>query len=303
MSLEKIAQYKEEIEKIASRAWKRNLGKIGEKGIDKLVESGVLDRKKELKGLRRGTQGILKKEKAKMLRNPEHFAGISAKSTSNLYDKAGQKLDAEDIDAIKTQLRYMGPAGIGNINVEGLKHKGVAYTPKDISKQTRNIVNNTIDEQNQYLPKNMKMKNMKNIPRKDRESKKWQQAILERHETDEVRFGNKVIKNKKHTVNLDGINMQATTFGGHVSPKVLVAESSHVALAPKNAKNSMKHLRNFNQSASGYKNTEMGTLKTHSDGKFQYGASGVYDKKTGKKLENKISNMTKQQYRDMGYDV
>lgn len=302
MSLEKVAQYREEIEKIASRAWKRNLGRIGEKGIEKLVESGVLNRKKELKGLRRGTQGILKKEQAKMFRNSEHFAGIGTKNAVNNARKAGGSYSAEDIATAKETLKNMGPGAMPGIDVKGIKHKGVAHVRKNSDKQVRNLINdNVIDEYNSYADK--KMKSLKPIPRKDRESKKWKQALFERHEADEVRFGNKAMKSKNKVMDIDGVKYPTTMFSSHISPKVLVAESANVALAPKNAKNSMKHLRNYNQKQVGHSQTEMGALKEHSGKKFQYGKSGAYDKKTAKKLENNVSRVTKDMYRSNGYNV
>lgn len=293
MSLEKIAQYKDEIEKVASRAWKRNLGKIGEKGIEKLVDSGVLNRKKELKGLRRGTHNILRKENAKMLRKPEHFAGIGTRSSKNMYEKAGVKLDAEDIAAMKDSIKNMGPAGMPDLNIEGVKYKGVAHVRKGAGKRVNKMVNEQSEMLNDMLPDDKKIKKLKNIPRKDRESKKWQQAILERHEADEVRFGNKVMKSKKHTMDMNGMKQPTTNFASHLTPKVLVAESSHAALAPKNAKNSMKNLRSFNENFIGHENTEMGALKNYAGGKFEYGANAVYDKKAGKKAENFISRTRK----------
>lgn len=293
MSLEKIAQYKDEIEKIASRAWKRNLGKIGEKGIEKLVDSGVLDRKKELKGLRRGTQGILKKENAKMLRKSEHFAGIGAANDKSKYLKAGQKLDADDIDMLKEHYLNMGPGGMPSIDIKGVKHKGIAHVRKGSSKQVDKIVNDSVDFNNSVMSEEYKMKGMKSIPRKDRESKKWQQAIFERHEADEVRFGNKAMKSKKHTMSHNGVKIPASNFGSHLSPKVVVAESSHVAIAPKNVKDRMKHLRSYTQPVNGYEGTEIGALKNYSGTNFEYGTNAVYDKKAGKKAENFVSKARK----------
>lgn len=303
MSLEKIAQYKEEIEKIASRAWKRNLGKIGEKGVEKLVDSGVLNRKKELKGLRRGTHNILRKENAKMLRKPEHFAGIGVRNARGVYGKGGYSLDTEDVSALSNQFKNMGAGAVPDVNVKGVKHKGIAHVPKDADKRVTSMINNSINTNNEWLSKKEKAKTLKGISRKDREAKKWQQAIYERHEADEVRFGNKVMNSKKHTMNINGMKGYTTQYGSHMTPKVLVAESSNVALAPKATKDKMKHLRNYNQKSDGYKNTEMGGLKHRSGGKFQYGESAVYDKKLGKKLENSVSKSNKQDFRAMGYDI
>lgn len=303
MSLDKVAQYKEEIEKIASRAWKRNLGKIGEKGIDKLVDSGVLDRKKELKGLRRGTHNILRKENAKMVRKPEHFAGIGVRNARGIYSKGGYPLDTDDAAALSNQFKNMGAGAIPDVNIKGVKHKGVTHVHKNANKKVNQMVNNVINESNEYLPKKEQSKTLKGIARKDREAKKWQQAIYERHEADEVRFGNKAINSKKHSVNFDGMKGYTTQYGSHTTPKVLVAESANVALAPKATKDKMKHLRNYNQKMHGYKNTEMGGLKHRSGQKFQYGESAVYDKKIGKKLENSVSKSNKADFRAMGYDI
>lgn len=59
----------ESFEKIASRAWKRKLGELGEKSVDKLLDSGVFNRTKELKGLNLGTNKILQRSNAKNFKN------------------------------------------------------------------------------------------------------------------------------------------------------------------------------------------------------------------------------------------
>ena len=297
--MNKIANHKEVIydtamEKIASRAWKRNLGKIGEKGVDKLIESGVFNRNKELKGLRRGTQNILKNENAKMLRNPEHFAGHVTRGARNDALKHGYQMDADDIAQTKKAIRMMGPGG----TVSTTNGKGFAHVKKNAYKEVRGKINSGIDSYNDFLGDESKVKRVKPLPRKDRDAKKWTQAIFERHEADEVRFGNRIINNKKKTYNTEFGPRHATVFGSHLTPKVLAAESANVALAPKATQDRMKHIRNYNASITGHQNTEMGALKAISGKRIQYGESGVFDRKGANKAEKQIARNTKQFFED-----
>lgn len=302
MSIDKIAQYKQEIEKVASRAWKRNLGKIGEKGVEKLMESGVFNRNKELKGLRRGTKAILGKEKAKMFRNPEHGAAIITRDAMNTAKKTGYTPTASDIDMTKKQVKGVGVFGAPDIDIKGFKHKGLITVPKNGLSTTRKVLNPMIEETRGFGMENSnKLKALKGHKRSDREGRKWTQAIIERHEADEVRMGNKILKNKKKTVDIGNGKQPVTSFASHISPKVVMAESSHVALAPKSTQDRMKHMRNWNAPVSGKETTEIGSLKKLSGKeKFQYGKDGAYNKKLANKIEKKTIRTTKDNYRDMG---
>lgn len=290
MYFEKIASYKDSIEKQASRAWKKHLGDIGEEGVNKLLNSGVFNRQKELQGMRRGTKAILGKENAKLYRSPEKASGHFTRAMRELGGTSGEKFSPEEIADFQNTVRGMGPFGTPMAKVTGMKNTGLAHIPK--KHNAFSISNKTIETTNDFLDTNMKP--VKPVPRKDRESKKWVQALMERHEADEVRFGRKVLNSKDKTFGAGAGIQPTTTFGGHLTPKVVMAESSNVALAPRNAQKSMKQLRSFNEDLVGADNTEIGTLKNLSGNGFQYGKSGVFDKKISNKVENATNKLNRE---------
>lgn len=288
MGFKKIASYKDIIEKQASRAWKKHLGDIGEEGVSKLLNSGVFNRQKELQGLRKGTKAILGKENAKLYRSPEKASGHFTRAMSELGAKSGDNYSPSEIADFKNTVKNMGPFGTPIGSAKGVKNTSLAHVPK--KHNTWSVSNKTIEDANDLYDTNIKK--IQSIPRKDRESKKWAQAIMERHEADEVRFGKKVFNSKGKTIGAGGSLQPTTTFGGHLTPKVVMAESSNVALAPKNTRDRMKRLRSFNEELVGKDNTEIGAIKSLGNG-FEYGKSGVFNKSTANKVENATNRLNR----------
>ncbi|MGL5715943.1 MAG: DUF5661 family protein [Paraclostridium sp.] len=288
--IEKKASFSDDIEKIAARAWKSRLGQIGEDGINKLVDSGVLDRTKELKGLRRGTQNIAKKEHTKLFRNPEHAAGYTTRATKEHAKKLqGIDISPSDAAAFKDQVANMGPFGSPMSHYPG-KMFHTAHVQKNAYPKAKKMVNSQLSQ----FGADVKKDGMISIPRKDKESKKWAQALLERHEIDETRFGSRAMNNKKTSINTPEHGWRPTTnFSSHMTPKVVAAESANVAVAPKNARDAFTKMRRLNESTIGHANTEVGALKDISGGRIDYGKSGNYDKKGANKAEKHISNIMK----------
>jgi len=55
------------MEKQASRAWRKNIGSLSEQSKQRLIDSKILDYKKDLKGLNKGTKNILEKNNVKQI--------------------------------------------------------------------------------------------------------------------------------------------------------------------------------------------------------------------------------------------
>lgn len=292
--------YKQEIEKvamekIAARAWKKNFALLGNKSKQRLIDAGVLNYDKELRGLRRGTHTLNSKNDIKLTRKPGPFGGVLQEDVDNQFRKGFRS----------TPYKQYAKEELGG-------QKG-----KDIIAETGaiNMVSSTGEKLNaakgkggiQYVPKNAYNKLMENpsfqaigfnkddkIPRRDRESKKWTQAILERHEADEGRYGRVIKEKDKYRIN-DQRSIK-TRYSTHINPKVLARESANVAIAPPKAQEYMRKLR-----------TPTGELADFSNKYGQeYGVNPVYNKKLGNKMEKSVrkdTNKNLQEYKTYGYDV
>ena len=56
--------YNQEIEKLAARRWKRNIGSMDPKDYRRLFDAGVLNIPREIKGLNKGSENIAKRYNA-----------------------------------------------------------------------------------------------------------------------------------------------------------------------------------------------------------------------------------------------
>lgn len=275
--MDKIAYYKEEIYKTAARAWKKHLGDIGEDGVNKLIGSGIFNRGKELQGLKKGTNKILGKNNAKMFRDPDKPAALMTRGFRSSYEdksKFGFKMNSDEISSMMKSLKDSGPAfGDSKLSKSTGLLDGLTMVNKNQNKQMQILSDGE-------LPK---------IPRKDRESKKWLQAIIERHEADEIRFGSKILKNKKKMAQpglFDVSPKEMTRFYSHASPKVVAAESANAALAPKNARGLLARTRNYSFDPATRKGSEVLDLKDSSG--IIYGKSGVYNRAAANKAEREV---------------
>ncbi len=265
--MNKVAYYEEMImEKIATRAWKKHLGDLSEASQKKLVDSGIHNYKKELQGLEKGTKEILKKNSATVSRNPitrgvatvrqvSSERGIKNKWRSILENTVGSK---------------RGPAGItipnitdpkqGKINVKyhGTDHtKGLNKTFRTLKYLTAisNPVEYDIAKESASDVKRAR-KSLTNF------EKKYVNAIIERHEADEVR----AMKEKGNTLEDWGWSKE---WSDHASKTVPYRESANVAVAPKGVQDYMNAVR----SGTG----EILKLKARG---FKYGKDAVVSKKS-----------------------
>ena len=62
-----MGYYNQEIEKIAARRWKRNIGSMDPKDYRRLFDAGVLNIPREIKGLNKGSEDIAKRYNCKII--------------------------------------------------------------------------------------------------------------------------------------------------------------------------------------------------------------------------------------------
>lgn len=265
--------YLDSIEKIATQAWKKHFAELGEESIKRLQNSGILDRSKELKGMRIGTKKILAKENAKMFRRPEKYIANTMESVKH---SSGITPNMPEYSQTRQALKDIGVSGNGSVAHPKWNRTAASFVPKNARKNLASTLERSNIELN-------------GIPRNDRESKKWVQAILERHEADEIRHGRKVMNKPKFMVDYMGQKVPTTRFASHLTPRVVTSESSNVALAPSGAKKYMKELRSIGPSG----NTEVDALKQYGNS-FEYGKSPIFDKKRSLLLEKNMDNITRQ---------
>jgi hypothetical protein len=115
-------------------------------------------------------------------------------------------------------------------------------------------------------------------------NKEYVDAIARRHEADEVRYGTKVNQNKKLKFNMNGTPVSSTAYASHLTPRVLVDESRHTALAPKDVKDFYKKMRGM----TGEKADLLSKNKS-----FKYGEKAVLKGRLGRKMEKSVSNQFK----------
>ena len=292
--------YKQEIEKvamekIATRAWKKNFALLGDKSKQKLINAGVLDYKKELQGIRRGTHALNLKNDIKLTRKAGPFGGVLQEDIDNQFKKGFRSTPykqyaKEELEGQKGKDLIAETGAMNMVSSTGEKFKsakgkgGMQYVPKGAyNKLTENPSLQSIG----FGKENR-------IPRRDRESKKWVQAILERHEADEGRYGRAIKEKDKYRID-DQAGVK-TRYASHINPKVLARESTNVAIAPPQAQEYMRKLR-----------TPTGELVDFPNRYGQeYGVNPVYNKKLGNKMEKSVRNdinKSLQEYKTYGYDI
>lgn len=207
--MDKVAHYKGQIYKMAARSWKANLGNLGQESIQKLKDVGLLNHQKEMIGLRKGSNNIVK--------NIGGF--IDNSENGNLY-KSYIKTKFKD-DYSKKEIRsllrrnkrdaafsmfpfdedYVGIIRVGNGKVT-----------------LGNRISSRIENQPLHNPKRYLKTDF---------DKAYDFALKERHEADEFREGYKLIKKD---------NFASKDVFSHISPEVLKRESANVAIAPDKVK-------------------------------------------------------------------
>lgn len=268
---EKSAIYNtEDLEKLASRRWKEEVGKLSKKSIDKLRRSGILNYKKELSGLNKGTSEILRKTNTKIV-NAKEMPDLMLKSfkgnkaTKSMYNNAKKQyasMGINDVDNVLKGGYDLGVSGGGGFSALP------SQNPKYRAVVKGEVLNNST----------FKMANKGKLHTQGSRSHSYSNAILNRHEADEIRFGLNQLKNKKTHIDYKGGKISLGSIRSHLSPKVLLAESANTAIAPKATKDNLMRYRGFTD--------EVKELKAMG---LNYGESGLPNKRLGRKLERSIA--------------
>ena len=289
--MDKIAIHKEAMEKIAARAWKKFLPQLSNTNYNRLVDAGIYNKNKELQGLRRGTHNILKQNDIKMIKNPNR-AGAASVEMSEAWHKQRNIPMPSDIRqdlrtapqenmAFSQSFKDDFPNG-GQPSIKSANNKtgGFTFVPKN----EHNSMLRANPEISEYYPE------LQPLSRRDRDGRKWSQAITERHEADEIRFDNRNIEKRIAAKQRTGKRKYSNTgYMSHATPKVLMQESANVGMMPREVKTDvMTNMRKVTGEASDLQNrTGIG-----------YGSSAVYDKKAARKAEKSVIR----QRRDEGWN-
>lgn len=262
--IEKIANYS--TEKLAARAWKREIGNLSDSQRKKLEDKGILNYDKERRGLNRGTDNILKKYNVEKLTGEEFTNRITDNlSRVNIFKHFPKK----DIEA-STGERIKGGFGaivdINNKNRPGIMLGG------DITKK---LEGTPLESHGKHM---------------SQKNRAYVRAMTKRHETDEIRSGVKNLKNKKLSAIVQGQRLPVTDYAGHMSPKVVMQESAHTAVAPKEAKDFFDKMREFTGEKESFR---------LSPGAHEYGKSGTFNNSLSRKLNRLMAKAGKQAYKSL----
>jgi hypothetical protein len=262
--MDKVAMYKEEImEKVASRAWKRN---FSENNRERLENSGILNHEKELGGLNKGTDEIIRKNNIQVT-NHDNPKGLAKEINKRIKKNELLKAQGYNSKDVSKQMAQNGAAGgyyFGFPDVRGNHLLNIGGVSKNI--YTKNNVRGDNSLHDRYL-----------------------NGLIKRHETDEVREGIKQMNNpKKHLRFKDDKVALGALSSGHDSANVIGRESANVAIAPKDAKNTMTGMRNATYETNGLRAAG-----------HEYGRSGVFDKKLFSKINKDVVKQNKPYFSNM----
>lgn len=272
-------RYKSQIEKTAAQAWKKNFHNLSAESINRLKQSGILNRDKELKGLWKGTDKILGVNNSKSIKNLDKATSYVANNIKSTLDEQTYKQVSPYVRrSIKEAIAFGGP---DVAHQSGTKFTSIIHSPKNATKKFSKLL---ADEN---------MGDVAPISRKNREARKWADAIIARHEADEIRFGKKVSQNPKMMA-ISPLSDKPTSLAryySHVTPKVLAAESANVALAPQETRRFMNGIRNLSIDDV----TEAKSIEGLSG--TRYGSSPLYNPKGARRAERQhVKNMAREFY-------
>ena len=256
-----------------ARAWKANIGALGEKSRALLESKGILNYGKEMAGLNTGSANIIKNKGGIVT---HHDAGSFREAMSTAYDQ-------------EPGLQAIGKAGILDKNTY-VSSTGQAF---DLSKGSVGV---TYGKQ-PFVNKGNGMPHIFNTGNAEEDA--YGAAILHRHEANELRYGITAARTPNKSVDIQGTHMPATMFGqtGHLSPKVITRESADVAIAPPAVKDKFVKARTTIQEGLGTLEGPgldmMAKLKYKRN--FNYGESGVHDKNVGVLAEKAYMRVNKPQ--------
>ena len=254
--MDKVAMYKEEIEKRAMRKMNELFRGLSEAARARIMDAGLVNHKKDMEGLAKGTVNIVKKYKGKITHMDSgelaHEALIDSKSgvVKKMMDASGLDLEgnAEHRKMIRDHFRGIATAGGNHLSLvkSGLVNQGNMRLPGSI------------------LPTVGKLPERKTL------GDRYTRQLLLRHEADELRYGRQSMSNPKLGYEYKGDRAPATNVpAGHMSHKVMGRESANIAMAPDDVNTYMHSMRNTTGEAPAY--AQHGHV---------YGKSAKYDRNT-----------------------
>jgi phage-related protein len=271
--MNKVAEYKDQIYKVAmARAWKKNIGELSDIAKNKLKDAGILNHVKELAGLKKGTENIVKKYEGRIVENnPDAIVKVTNDWIK--HDPIGKKLTSG------TSRKDIEAANRRNYELEGGFMSFVGHNPK-----------HRIISKGDIYAEGSVIKDMMKLPPKGSQDSDYMSAIMNRHEADELRHGVRNINNKKNSLGYKGSRIGlGQVLPSHQSPKVMYSESAHTAIAPDKVKEAIMNARKKTGEVEGYK-------AYHG---LDYGKSGVFDAKGANKANRSVVKQNKPFYKDM----
>ena len=231
--MEKVTMYQNEIYKEASRAWKKHLGELSNFDRRQLIKNNILDYKKELSGLKKGTQEIAKKHNIKTY---THKIPYGTKVFQVAKPKADVLADVKHYgnDTLKSKLKKPIESNLAAAQaaMSELKHGAESLPASNLAFAPKKDKNKDL-----FAKKLFEKDTGHKMPRKiKKDSREWRQAIALRHEVDENRAYQSIqskLKNKQNGKQLSDFETRGRLGKSqHISPKVIARESANVATAP-----------------------------------------------------------------------
>lgn len=303
-----MGYYNQEIEKIATRRWKRDIGSLSDANYNRLVSSGVLNHKTESDGLNEGSANILKRyngifdtdgslteNKLLSTYGGKDFSlhdtykikngknGFIMSSNNTGFEDARRALRNATRASAEKELDSMGYTSIVPDNPNEKAVVRIGSWTKDISPEREKELINSF-EPHERSRVEQDFKNLRHNKRNIRQNatqadKAYLEALSKRHEVDEVRtkrLGRKYNKAKKYFT--------------HNSPEVLFRESVNMAGTTPRVKGEFGNIRRStgeieNMANNGLKYTKKGTLNKSKMKKFVRRASKSVLPKTETKIK------------------
>lgn len=288
-----MGYYNQEIEKLATRRWKRDIGSLSDANYNRLVSSGVLNHRKQIDGMNEGSDIILKKNngiydldgslaedialggygKIETGKNKGMIAGRIKGGDKGFVLIKGEK-PQEVANALReptrnSALKELQGMGYSSYTPDNPKEKAtvrIGSWTKDISPNREQTLLNSLDPSEREEAKK-KFDQLRVLRKKVRENsnkteQEYLEAISKRHEVDEVRTKRKLLRAKK-----------SKNYFSHNSPEILFRESVNAANSPSKVRNTLSSSREVtgelnNMAENGLKYAKKGTLNKSKMRKF-----------------------------------
>ena len=275
---EKVANYEDAImEKIATRAWKKNYGNLSYENKQKLLNTGVHSYDREHAGLKRGNDALIKKYNIDVrqglrgkLKTLAEVPKMVNTNLEKLKDSRFVKYNSIPADAVET-FKSLSPrqSRLAKIPMNIVISKQILTNPAFGMAKKDTITG--VAEKNIIIKDRDPVKSLAKLGKrgevrfkdhtKNKKSHDWVNDMILRHEIDELRAGH-----RKKSV--------AHNFG-HADPSVIMRESENVKYAPRDVRKTMGQMR------------QQGEAPYYGDNGFRYGKSR-YTGKDAKRIRNGI---------------